>query len=176
MRVKGINPIGEGPFPEEINGIPTGVREGTFEFYGQPAKEHHATLKIGGQITGKATKYGTLGPFVIDRQNNMRSLTSAHVYLSESEYTKLIHTGYKQYMTDDKIAHQPLSSVMGSKFGHVSNTVFKTGGNGKAGTEVALVKITDVKKLPQSNMFPEFSAENMKTAGNLLENKFTVTI
>ena len=79
VHLKGIIPIGEEPFPAELDGFPVDVRESMFENYGRP-DDYFQNLIMGCKIQSEFTVYGTLGGFVRLKSGELGCLTCCHIF------------------------------------------------------------------------------------------------
>ena len=79
VEVKGFIPFGENPFPTEVDGISTDVREGIFKALTDP-KDFHESLVMGCQIVTSYNTCGTLGAFVQLQNGYLGCLTCCHIF------------------------------------------------------------------------------------------------
>ncbi|XP_053406175.1 uncharacterized protein LOC123534853 isoform X2 [Mercenaria mercenaria] len=169
VHIKGLIPIKEEPFPSEIDGFPTDVREAGFTLFNGGPNEFHENLKMGCAVHANVTNTegdimgGTLGGFVHHPEFGNCCLTCAHVVSKPDDMINLRdNNGGKAVIGTDcnYLVYQPVSH--GSRhFGRLVSVVYKEGGEGKSGVDAALIQIT--KRFPRSGDFPD--ADNYREAG-----------
>ncbi|XP_060583549.1 reticulocyte-binding protein homolog 2b-like [Ruditapes philippinarum] len=137
VHIKGYIPVGEKYFPAEIGGFPVVVREGIFTLC-RGSKEYHENVKMGCEIS--AEMFGTLGAFVeFKDDNHLYGLTCAHVVFGRKKFEILLQNGVFKDVIDvwQPAAHNANCQPLGKTV----LEVYKSGGNGIAGMEFALIKI-----------------------------------
>lgn len=175
VHIKGMIPIAEDPFPVNVENFPVDVREATFTFlHGGPC-EYHEKLKMGCAIGSSMQNAdghfltGTLGGFVDHPEHGVCCITCGHVLYSPMGGLRGFENGVRDFGDHEHVAvYQPISK--GSpEFGIVKKVVYREGGNGTAGVDVALVKI--FHRIPINGDFP-FSIK-YPDAGNVYIDIFT---
>ena len=145
---KSLIPYGENQFPKFIEGLPTDVREGYFEF------GSNQQIQIGKSILRRdIRKTGTIGGFV-DLDNNQTGLiTCAHTFYSLSELR-----------SQSLPLEIPVSTAFDEEdFGKITRAVFTPDDPGTVSVDAALVKLW-YGNTAISN-FPEISQIQLDAAG-----------
>ena len=166
VQIKGLIPIEEEPFEEVIDGYPVDVREGVFKLCGL-STDLHQHIRIGCAIdSGFGTKQGTVGPFFkYESDPEMYLVTCAHVLLETNQMQQLLAEKQVNYGLFGNDTYQPPESISvgGNSRHHLGKTVlaaYRTGGNGKSGTEIAFVQINKDRR-PMTGYFPYESQRNL---------------
>ena len=147
VHVKGIIPLGEDPFPDNIDGIPVDVRESLFNFSVSP-KEYLCPLMMGCYFESAHGKSGTLGGFVKDENGDICCITACHIFQPE-----IGQAGF------NKDVYQPVNQP-DYKFGEVLRHCFGEKYNNEITVDAALIKITDPRRVPKSGRFPDAESIN----------------
>ncbi|XP_045208642.1 uncharacterized protein LOC123560535 [Mercenaria mercenaria] len=149
VHVKGFLPLNEKPFPTKLEKYPVDVREGIFTLCGGPY-DYHRNVKMGCGIRGEGP--GTLGAFVeFENDGNLYGITCAHVVFGNEKLKWILEHGYTE-INSDELVYQPVSDP----FGTAVVALYKEGGNGIPGMEIALIKINQ-DRLPTDGTFPDDS-------------------
>jgi hypothetical protein len=152
VHIKGYIPVGEKHFPAEIGGFPVVVREGIFTLC-RGSKEYHENVKMGCEISAEMS--GTLGAFIeFKDDNHLYGLTCAHVVFGRENFENLLQNGVFKDVIDvwQPAAHNANCQPLGKTV----LEVYKSGGNGIAGMEFALIKIHHNRR-PTEGTFPDDS-------------------
>ncbi|WAR30319.1 hypothetical protein MAR_032861, partial [Mya arenaria] len=160
VHAKGFIPIDEDEFPDNYNGIPTDVMEGSFKSYCKTANEKHANVRMGCEIQRKGTKVtGTLGGFIEHPEYGMCGIISAHVALHLDELSECKYRGghlklnhWPERYVNDRAIYQPAAYDDSQPIGQLVEAVYIEGDNGTSGVDIAIFKITD--RLPVDGTFP----------------------
>ncbi|XP_061180562.1 uncharacterized protein LOC133189170 [Saccostrea echinata] len=152
-QVKGVIPLGEPMFPEEINGFTVDVREGICAF----AMEK---IRISEQISAEeCTKSGTLGGF-IDIQRGKSFLTCAHVVLPTNVLKSNRASDYVQ-RREIRVFDKEMREI-----GRLTKAVFNHGQAAEVSIDAVIVEITDTRRYPCDGNFADvFSVNQLNGAG-----------
>ena len=155
VKVKGIIPYGEKPFPTVLEGFPVDVREGKFQLFSNPDDKHHS-LVMGCQIETAYNTSGTLGGFVELEDQTIGGLTCCHVFETAEvlkNYNKAIETfGPLDHSNFRLDVYQPTRGE-DNKIGVLLRSQKKEGDTETIGVDAALIHITH--RHPVSGSFPE---------------------
>lgn len=160
VHVKGYVPLHEKPFETEIGGYPVDVREGiSIVCAGEPS-EYHGNLKMGCAISGtkKGDKIfaGTLGAFIEFDDEKLFAITCAHVLFQGKTLENIIESGKIDCRDKNEVVFQPPSNNVSNRCGVVEGVIYRQGGNGVTGMEIAVIRI-DPERNPVAGSFPNDS-------------------
>ena len=154
VHIKGYIPLGEKHFPSEIAGFPVVVREGIFTLC-RGANEYHQNVKMGCAIGGE--RIGTLGAFIeFENDTNLYGLTCAHVVFGDTKLRTVLEKGTIFFDNTIETVYQPASEIDLKPLGKIDTVIYKSGGNGLAGMEIALLNINQ-DRWPTDGTFPDDS-------------------
>ena len=150
VNLKGVIPLGEEPFPSEIDGIQVDVRESIYKNYIKK-NEHLETLMMGCQITTDFKKSGTLGAFVELKSDDLGCLTCYHLF--EDSNAQSSNSATRKVDIKMKQVYQPTKDY--DAFGKLEKVIDKRPYKNTGITvDAALIKITDKTRIPTSGRFP----------------------
>jgi hypothetical protein len=147
-------PIREDPFEKQYNGVAVDVREGFFQLFTGTANTYHEHLKNGCQV--QREQLGTMGGFVDYQGFGTCGITCAHVLLNPRDMNSLSPS--TENMMDygfsalGQTVYQPDNTQERHAIGKVLKAIYKQGGGGESGMDIALVKID--QRYPQFGDFP----------------------
>lgn len=152
--VKGYIPINEEPFDTEYEGLSVDVREGFFQLFTGPVNRFD-NIKHGCQII--THQFGTVGGFVDYFGYGTCGLTCAHVVLDPTGMNSLA-SKEKDDMAlgislTDQIVYQPDKSLESNAIGNVVKAIYREGGNGESGIDLAVFHI--LQRYPMFGDFPD---------------------
>ncbi|XP_053375469.1 uncharacterized protein LOC123534679 isoform X2 [Mercenaria mercenaria] len=147
--VKGLIPLKEEPFPEQIGQYFVDVREAVFKlFLGGRPNEYHENLRMGCAIRNskidqlRNCSAGTLGGFPEHPHYGLCCITCAHVLCDDLNNFQHCQNGVRHWTGNDQPKEVFQPCCFGSPlFGHLVCAIYNQGGFGKAGVDVALIKI-----------------------------------
>ena len=141
-------PYGESQFPKYIEGFPTDVREGYFNF------GSNQQIQIGKSILRRGIpKAGTIGGFVDLDHDQTGLITCAHTFYSLSELRR------RNLSTDISVS----TALSKEDFGQVTRAVFSPDDPSTVSVDAALVKLRDGNTAISN--FPEISHIQLDAAG-----------
>ncbi|OWF34502.1 hypothetical protein KP79_PYT03429 [Mizuhopecten yessoensis] len=178
---KGIVPLGEPDFPkrleiDEHDSVVVIVREGYFRrgsgYETQASDAYHNTLKMGCNIgrlnleEGQQHLSGTLGPFVRNKNNEVGFLTCAHVLFNITNSSENFYFPGGASSTIEVTQPSPdIRTPSGSACGIVDKAIFDPGRD--TSIDVAVVQLTDDKRIPTAGQFANAKISKLEKAGKL---------
>ena len=151
VHLKGIIPIGEEPFPPELDGFPVDVRESIFENYARP-NDFLQPLMMGCKICTAYETSGSLGGIVVLKNGGLGCLTCCHLFKTNNnkECFPSKKGKVKLHLLNNKV-YQPLCRDE-FNFGRVIECIDGEIFNNEIGVDAALIEVTD--RFPSSGRFP----------------------
>lgn len=173
-RGKGVIPLQESLFPNNLDGVDIDVREGYCTFGMRNAEllnshDYHEKLRIGVEIGWPGGAQGTLGGFIKLQTGQMLFLTCAHVVIN---FNCLVSSENYRFSTHNRCSTcsnfnvwQPPRISFKPAVGEVCNAVFKYNQPYTTSVDAAFVGITDQNRIPIDPFMTKQQATTSKLRG-----------